>query len=33
MGKMTFDDVMDYVKEKSEYNNIAPDKIAANSDQ
>ena len=32
MGKMTFDDVMDYVKEKSEYNNIAPDNIAANSD-
>lgn len=32
MKNTTYNEVMDFVKDKSEYSNIAPDKIAANSD-
>jgi len=32
MNNTTYDEVMDFVKDKSEYNKIAPEKIAANSD-
>ena len=32
MNNSTYGEVMDFVKDKSEYSNIAPDKIAANSD-
>ena len=32
MNNTTYNEVMDFVKDKSEYSNIAPDKIAANSD-
>ena len=32
MNNTTYDEVMDFVKDKSEYSNISPDKINANSD-